>query len=340
MIGTIDVCLNAHNPNFPLEPVFTFVNSSQSFRIRNVPKKIGKWSITNVTVNVSYPDNTIVSKECVLTGGVWVATVNGCSTSGTCENGFVVTASGIDENEQVVSNYVLGVGNLYVKELDGTITPGTTAVKMYFYETVPNAPHKGDTTFQNGILKVYDGTNWKPCYEQDLSQYYTKTETNTLLNEKANVSALQSYREKTDMTVDLGTTYASWFLSKLYVSLDPPIELKWTTFVWNGIGEETGWMATTANGGDYYGLIPSLEMLFWFSKEQDGSYTAGYGEEITLSQDELSIAAINGDPNNITCTRQSKDPIQVTTSLATESFVNGIVGNINTVLDAINGEVI
>ena len=41
MIGTIDVKVQAHNPNFPLDPVFTFVNSSQSFRIRDVPKRIG-----------------------------------------------------------------------------------------------------------------------------------------------------------------------------------------------------------------------------------------------------------------------------------------------------------
>ena len=74
MIGTIDVYLNAHNPNFPIEPVFTFVTSPQSFRIRNVPRKVGKWNITNVFVNVSYPDNSTVSKECVLVGEIWVAT--------------------------------------------------------------------------------------------------------------------------------------------------------------------------------------------------------------------------------------------------------------------------
>lgn len=163
MIGTIDILLQAHNPNFPLEPVFTFVNSAQSFRIRNVPKKIGQWSITAVTVNLSYPDNSTISKECILTGGVWVATVAGCATSGTCENGFVVTASGVDENGQTVSNYVLGAGNLYVKNLDGTIAPGTTAARMYFYDTAPAQPKKGDAAFITGTLNVWDGTSWKPA---------------------------------------------------------------------------------------------------------------------------------------------------------------------------------
>ena len=166
MIGTIDIQIQAHNPNFPLEPVFTFVNSSQSFRVRNVPKKIGKWSITAVSVNLSYPDNTTISKPCVLTGGVWVATVEGCPMSGSCENGFVVTASGIDENGQAVSNYVLGAGNLYVKELDGTVAPGSNAAKMYFYESVPSSPCKGDVTFQSGVMVIWDGSQWKPAARQ------------------------------------------------------------------------------------------------------------------------------------------------------------------------------
>lgn len=171
MIGTIDVKVQAHNPNFPLDPVFTFVNSSQSFRIRDVPKRIGNWSITNVFVNVTYPNNIGISKECVLTGGVWVGTVDGCSTSGEVENGFVVTASGIDENNQTVSNYVLGVGNLYVKELDGSISPGTTAARMYFYETLPTTPNEGDSTFIEGVLNVYDGTQWKPVAQSSNPSY-------------------------------------------------------------------------------------------------------------------------------------------------------------------------
>lgn len=28
MIGTLDIKVAAHNPNFPLEPVFTFINSA------------------------------------------------------------------------------------------------------------------------------------------------------------------------------------------------------------------------------------------------------------------------------------------------------------------------
>lgn len=180
MIGTIDVKVQAHNPNFPLDPVFTFVNSSQSFRIRDVPKRIGNWSITNVFVNITYPDNTVISKECVLTGGVWVGTVDGCSSSGQVEKGFVVTASGIDENNQTVSNYVLGAGDIYVKQLDGTVTPGTTATRMYFYETIPTSPNEGDSTFIEGVLNVYDGTQWKPVAQQSDPSYIEDSDGNKI----------------------------------------------------------------------------------------------------------------------------------------------------------------
>ena len=163
MIGYMDVKVQAHNPDFPLEPVYVFVNSAQSFRIKNVPKRIGKWDITNVYVNVSYPDNTTVSKECVPNGCVWVGTVAGCSTSGTSTNGFVVTASGIDEDGNAVSNYVLGAGDLYVKKLDGTISPETTAARMYFYDTTPTSPRTGDAVFISGVMNVWDGTEWTPC---------------------------------------------------------------------------------------------------------------------------------------------------------------------------------
>lgn len=162
MIGTIDVKIQAHNPSFPLEPVFTFINSAQSFRIRNVPRAVGKWNITNVFVRLAYPDNTTVQKECVLNGNIWIGTVEGCAESGTSTNGFIVTASGIDENENVITNYVLGAGDLYVKDLDGTIDPDRTGQKMYFNDTLPANPKKGDATFIDQTLNIYDGTNWVP----------------------------------------------------------------------------------------------------------------------------------------------------------------------------------
>lgn len=170
MIGTLSVKIAAHNPSFPLEPVFTFVNSAQSFRIMNVPRKIGRWDINKVFVNLEYPDTTTVRKECVLNGSVWVGTVDGCATSGTSTNGFIVTASGIDEDGNAVSNYVLGAGDLYVQKLDGSIAPDQNAAKMFFYEETPTTPKEGDTTFIHGMLNIWDGTAWRP-----VAQVPTKT---------------------------------------------------------------------------------------------------------------------------------------------------------------------
>lgn len=82
MIGVVDVKIQAANPSMPLFPWRAFRNSYSSVRVRDVPRKIGKWNITNVTVQVTYPDGSIKSTSAVLTGGVWVATVEGTATAG------------------------------------------------------------------------------------------------------------------------------------------------------------------------------------------------------------------------------------------------------------------
>jgi len=48
MIGTIDIEIQAKNPNMALWPLRAYVNSPSSLRLRNVPKKIGQWEITSV----------------------------------------------------------------------------------------------------------------------------------------------------------------------------------------------------------------------------------------------------------------------------------------------------
>lgn len=61
MIGTIDVKINSANPNIPLKTLFAYINSPSSIRVIDVPKKIGKWNITEVYFTANYPDNTIVT---------------------------------------------------------------------------------------------------------------------------------------------------------------------------------------------------------------------------------------------------------------------------------------
>ena len=102
MIGTITVECNAKFPNLPLEPLYAYVGSPSSIRIRNVPKKIGKWNITRVYVTAIYPNNSTRSADCVLTGGIWTCTIEGTPISGKSQNGYSVFADGIDENGNAV----------------------------------------------------------------------------------------------------------------------------------------------------------------------------------------------------------------------------------------------
>lgn len=144
MIGTIDIEIMAANPSMPLYPVKAFVNSPSSIRLRNVPKKIGNWNITSVQIVALYPDNTTKTANCVLVGGVWVGTIEGCSISGKTENGFTVFASGIDENGNPVSNYVLGKGLIEILQADGTITPDAPFKYVHLLDEQPTTPKEGD----------------------------------------------------------------------------------------------------------------------------------------------------------------------------------------------------
>lgn len=144
MIGVLDVEVQAVNPAFPLFPMRAYVNSPSSVRVRNVPRKIGDWNITDVQLVVSYPDNSIKTANCIRVGCVWVGTVEGSTISGKSENGFTIYASGIDENGDVVTGYVLGKGLVEILENDGTITPGQDTYYLHLYDEQPTTPKEGD----------------------------------------------------------------------------------------------------------------------------------------------------------------------------------------------------
>ena len=106
-----------------LPAVYTYVSSPSSIRILDVPKKIGKWQITEVDISFAYPNGEIVYAQCALVGGAWVGTVQETDTAATSENGFTIFANGIDENGHEVLGYILGKGDLTVLEADGTLRP-------------------------------------------------------------------------------------------------------------------------------------------------------------------------------------------------------------------------
>ena len=132
MIGTISIECNAKNPNMPLHPLRAYINSPSSLRITNVPRKIGKWNINKVTIVAIYPDSTSQTAQCVLTGGVWVGTIEGSTTAGTLAQGYSIIADGVDENGNDVTGYVLGKGDIVIMKADGVPEPepATIFVKL------------------------------------------------------------------------------------------------------------------------------------------------------------------------------------------------------------------
>lgn len=160
MICTIDVRCNAANPNLPIKQFVSFKDSPSSIRVLDVPKKIGKWNITSVFVQVKYPDDTTVSRECVRNGNVWVGTIEGTSTTGISKNGFSIIANGWDENGELVEAYVLGVGDVLIMEFDGTISPNEKTWSIHFYDSIPDNPKTGDAYLDGIALMIYDGNAW------------------------------------------------------------------------------------------------------------------------------------------------------------------------------------
>ena len=171
MITTQEVRVHAQHPTMPLNPFTAFKNSPSSIRVLDVPKKIGLWNITSVQVQVTYPDSHIVSKDCVRTGNVWVGTLEGTSSVGSVCKGWQITASGVDEDGNEVSGYVLGVGDVVIMELDGSIYPSESADIVKIFDVKPENPKKGDIYLDGNSLMVYDGNAWTKINGEDLSGF-------------------------------------------------------------------------------------------------------------------------------------------------------------------------
>ena len=184
MIRPIDIRLNAAHPELPLVEATTFTGSPSTVLIRGVPKAVGNWSITAVSVAATYPDNTTTARAAVESAeGVWVATIPGTATSGRTVAGFKIMADGIDENGAAVTGYVLGFADFAGLSFFPVPAPGETFFYLRYFDTMPTTPKKGDVAIVGGILKYYNGTAWLPF--TDLTNYYTKAETDNAIERVA-----------------------------------------------------------------------------------------------------------------------------------------------------------
>lgn len=183
MISTQEVKVQAQHPAMPLSPFVAFKNSPSSIRILDVPKKIGLWNITSVYIQVTYPDSQILSKQCVRTGNVWVGTLEGTSSVGQVCKGYQIIASGVDEDGNEISGYVLGVGDIVIMDIDGSIFPNESADIVRIFDSVPDNPKTGDVYLDGIALMIYDGEKWVKIGDQDLSGY-VKIGNNQLSNDE------------------------------------------------------------------------------------------------------------------------------------------------------------
>ena len=185
MIRTFEIRLNAAHPELPIAEGAAFVGSPSTAFIRGVPRSVGDWKITKVYVAVTYPDASTYSIEAV-TGadGVYVATIPGTMQSGRVANGLQVLADGVSERGNPVTGYVLGIGDMAIYTREMHIEPsGDPAWILHYFDAAPTVAKKGDVAPVGGVLKLYTGTAWVPF--ADLTNYYTKTETDEAIDRLA-----------------------------------------------------------------------------------------------------------------------------------------------------------
>lgn len=212
MIAIVPVEIQAANPSMPLYPWRAYVNSPSSLRVRNVPRKVGNWSIDRVYVTAAYPDNSIKNADCVLVGGVWVCTIEGSSSPGESQNGYTIYADGVDENGDRVTGYVLGKGCISILETDGTITPGETTYYVHLLSSQPASPKEGDLWQLSGSWYIWqDGTAYPIGDDSGLiSQLSSELSTKQDVLEDAQISAIDSVvsARATEMVFDDGVVSA------------------------------------------------------------------------------------------------------------------------------------
>lgn len=160
MIGDINIKPIAHNPSLALPTLNSFVGSPSTITVKDIPPQIGNWRITSLQIRAEYPDNSITVISCVQNGNSFVGTIPKCDIAGTVEKGLTVIANGKDENNNDVTGYVLGIGDIVIADRDGGIIPaGDTGYVMHYLSALPDNPTPG-TVMQGDSLSVFNGESW------------------------------------------------------------------------------------------------------------------------------------------------------------------------------------
>lgn len=162
MIRTIHLDLHSGNPEMPLSPAEVFEGSAATFVLANVPRSLGKRSITGIAVSIVNPDAVAQSFVATREGSVYQVTVPALAIgrSGEALNGVMIVASGTDERGVAVENWTLGVGDLIVRAHDGSVRPGERRITVHVYDAPPLSPVKGDLAPIDGQYRLFNGSEW------------------------------------------------------------------------------------------------------------------------------------------------------------------------------------
>lgn len=201
MIAVVDVAVQAANPQAPLYPWRAFLNSPSSVRVRNVPRKIGAWVIDAVSVQATYPDGNALNVPATLVGGIWVATVQGCDTTG---SGFyAVYASGLDEQGNPVQGYCLGKGDIEILEDSGEISPSSPTRFVTLLSGETESPADGN------LYPTEDGyAIWQNGEAHGLGTSFAEVSAyvDSQVSSKADLSALEPLQAEID-SISASTSY-------------------------------------------------------------------------------------------------------------------------------------
>ena len=254
MIRQININLNAAHPELPLVEATTFTGAPSSVFIRGVPKAVGNWSITAVSVAVTYPDNTTTARAAVESAeGVWVATIPGTATSGRTTTGFRILADGIDENGAAVTGYVLGFADFSVLSFTPVPAPGGTFYFLRYFDQAPTTPKEGDVAVVDGLLKMYNGTAWVgfgdgPGFSTDDPQM-----DGTASPGSAATAARSDHVHPTDTT--RAADNAVVHLAGEPQTMSAVLQLLYTLYAESGVESHGDYRLTWTVGGDYAGTL-------------------------------------------------------------------------------------
>ena len=133
MIARYLIDCRCERPDWPFMPVSVACGSARTIGVIGLRSRLGI-TVTGCKIRVTNADGCALTIDCVLTGGIWVATfpASHFQSYGTVKNGVVVFATGRDEHDDD-QMWIERVGDLRVTPVDAESTPGVSSAPKDVY---------------------------------------------------------------------------------------------------------------------------------------------------------------------------------------------------------------